>query len=110
MSEPDADADAPRTLEYGTAPPSPPPTQIFASLCGFGIAVLALLAGSAAVYVLIDGLLYANRRDRPGDLIAATVLILIALVCSYWAARWLRDAFRRRSDDGIESVVRSRRD
>ena len=109
MSKSDAEPDPRPTLEYGTAPTSPRPTRIFAAVCGFGVALVALLAWPIGAYCVVHAMLYANHRDRPGDLIGASIFIIMGVVCAYWARRWLRDAFRTASDDGDAPVVVRRR-
>jgi hypothetical protein len=85
--------DSPPTLNY--APPKPPisPNRVFAGVCGVAIGIIA--AGLDLLVLRSAQMLIFRPSEREANwIVAEAVLLVVAIVCSIAAWRWLRTAFR----------------
>ena len=101
MPEPDLDEDLPPTLDYQQPEPPPawPPSRLepligfLGGVFGVLAALFALLFWVVGVAMMYRALFHGHPSFRWQDRFQAAVVLVIALVSSAAAYRWLREAF-----------------
>ncbi len=85
----------PEPLEYAAPAQPVSASRVFAGVLGVGAALLGLLIGAGAAWIVVRAWLIGPAMDRASDTITAMILLAIATVLVLAAFFWCRDAFRK---------------